>query len=46
MEGFEYKLKVLIITIKNPPMDGHSEKFKLIESISKTKSEGMFDNIP
>lgn len=38
-EGYEYRLKVLITTIKNPPMDGHSETFKLIELISKTKVE-------
>lgn len=36
-EGYEYKLKVLITTIKNPPMDGHLETFKLLEIISKTK---------
>lgn len=38
-EGYEYKLKVLITTIENPPMDGHSEKFKLIELLSKMKVE-------
>lgn len=36
-EGYEYKLKVLITTIKNPPMDGHLEAFELVEIISKTK---------
>jgi hypothetical protein len=33
-EGYEYKLKVQIIPIKNPPMDGYTELFKLIEIIS------------
>lgn len=36
-EGYEYKLKVLITTIKNPPMDGHLETFELVEIISKTQ---------
>lgn len=33
-EGYEYKVKVLITTLSSPPMDGHSETYKLI---SKTK---------
>lgn len=35
VEGYEYKIKVLITMIENPPMDGHLEDFKLIEIISK-----------
>lgn len=37
IEGYEYKLKVLITKIPNPPMDGHLEAFKLLEIISKVK---------
>ncbi len=36
-EGFEYRIRVLISKIENPPMDGYTESFKLIELISKTK---------
>jgi hypothetical protein len=36
--GFEYRVKVLITKLKNPPMDGHDEEYKLLEVISKVKS--------
>jgi hypothetical protein len=36
-EGYEYKLKVQIVPIENPPMDGYTEMFKLIEIISTTE---------
>ena len=38
-EGFTYRIKVLISQIKNPPMDGYTENFKLIELISKVHSD-------
>lgn len=39
-EGYEYRLKVLITPIKNPPMDIiYPETFKLIEVLSATKME-------
>lgn len=37
VKGFEYRVKVLISPIDNPPMDGHSESFKLVELLSKVK---------
>lgn len=36
-EGYEYKVKVLITTLANPPMEGYSDKYKLLGIISKTK---------
>jgi hypothetical protein len=36
VEGFEYTLKVQKTTIKNPPADGSSISFKLIQVVSKT----------
>ncbi len=36
--GFAYRIKVLISPVKNPPMDGHTENFKLLEIISKVNS--------
>jgi hypothetical protein len=39
-EGYEYRLKVLITPIKNPPMDIiYPETFKLIEVLSATRIE-------
>ena len=38
-EGYEYRIKVLITPIKNPPMDGPVESFTLIEVLSKEKVE-------
>lgn len=38
-KGYKYRIKVLISPIKNPPMDGHTENFKLIELISKVNSD-------
>ncbi len=35
--GYKYRIKVLITTLKNPPMDGNSETFELIEILEKTK---------
>ncbi|MFY1045749.1 DUF4377 domain-containing protein [Chryseobacterium sp. GP-SGM7] len=35
--GFEYVLKVKTEKIENPPMDGSSIKYSLIEQVSKTK---------
>jgi hypothetical protein len=38
-EGYEYKLKVRISPIDNPPMDGYTESYKLIEVIYMIKRE-------
>lgn len=35
--GFEYILKVKTEKIENPPMDGSSTRYILVEEISKTK---------
>ena len=36
VEGYEYELKVLKSLIKNPPADGHIDRYKLLEVISKS----------
>ena len=36
IEGYEYVLKVSKTTIKNPPADGSSISYKLIQVVSKT----------
>lgn len=35
VEGFKYKIKVRIINIDNPPADGNTERYELVEIISK-----------
>lgn len=35
--GFEYVLKVKTEKIENPPMDGSSIKYTLVQQVSKTK---------
>jgi hypothetical protein len=35
--GFEYVLKVKTEKIQNPPMDGSSIKYTLVQQVSKTK---------
>jgi len=35
--GYEYRLKVVITSLKNPPMDGNTETFQLIEILEKTE---------
>lgn len=37
MEGYEYRIKVLITNVINPPADAHIESYQLIEILSKTK---------
>jgi len=37
VKGYEYRVEVLISPIDNPPMDGHTESFKLIKLLSKIK---------
>jgi len=37
VEGYQYALKVQKTTISNPPADGYTEKYKLLEVISTTK---------
>ena len=37
-EGYKYALKVLVTQLKNPPADGHSETYKLLNIISKEKA--------
>lgn len=36
-EGYEYNLKVLKTYLRNPPMDGSSVRYELINIISKTE---------
>lgn len=35
VEGYKYRLKVKITELENPPADGYSEKYELIEILSK-----------
>ena len=37
-EGYNYKLKVEVSTIENPPSDGASEKYSLVEILEKLKA--------
>jgi len=37
-EGYNYILKVSIVTIKNPPADGSSKKYSLVEILKKEKT--------
>ncbi len=37
IEGYRYKLKVRIIELENPPADGYSEKYELLEILDKEK---------
>lgn len=37
-EGFFYKIKVEVIKVENPPADGSSLKYKLIEILDKSKT--------
>ncbi|MDR2585573.1 MAG: DUF4377 domain-containing protein [Prevotellaceae bacterium] len=38
-EGFEYRLKILVSKIINPPADGYLVKYTLLEVLSKVKVE-------
>lgn len=38
-EGYKYTLKVQITNFVSPPVDGHSEKYQLIDILSKEKSK-------
>ena len=38
VEGFFYKLKVAVLKIENPPADGASLKYKLVEVLDKSKT--------
>lgn len=42
-EGFFYKIKVDIIKVENPPADGSSLKYKLIEVLEKSKAPFNLD---
>ncbi|MEO9075680.1 MAG: DUF4377 domain-containing protein [Gelidibacter sp.] len=42
-EGFYYKIKVDVVEIANPPADGSSLKYKLIEVIDKSKAPLLLD---
>lgn len=35
VEGFQYKVRVKIIELDNPPADGYTEKYELLEVISR-----------
>lgn len=35
VEGFKYKVRIRITNIDNPPADGHTERYELVEIISK-----------
>lgn len=39
VEGYKYIIKVRISQIDNPPADGYSDNYKLIEIISKEKED-------
>ncbi|MCZ7672694.1 MAG: DUF4377 domain-containing protein [Chloroflexi bacterium] len=34
--GYEYELKVMVETVENPPADGSSLRYTLVEVVSKT----------
>jgi len=38
-EGYEYRVRVTVTTLANPPMDGPSERYKLIEVLSEEPKE-------
>ncbi|MBO3096962.1 DUF4377 domain-containing protein [Gelidibacter pelagius] len=38
IEGFYYKIKVAVTEVENPPADGSSLKYKLIEVLEKSKA--------
>lgn len=38
VEGFKYKVRVRITDIDNPPADGYTEKYELMEIISKEQN--------
>lgn len=42
-EGYFYKIKVAVETIENPPADGSSLKYKLIEILDKSKTPLLLD---
>lgn len=42
-EGFFYKIKVDVINIENPPADGSSLKYRLIEVLDKSKAPLLLD---
>lgn len=35
--GFQYKIRVKIINLENPPADGYTQRYELLEIISKDK---------
>ena len=37
VEGFRYKIRVRIVELDNPPADGYTERYELLEVVSKEK---------
>jgi len=37
VEGFRYKIRVRIVELDNPPADGYTERYELLEVVLKEK---------
>lgn len=46
VEGFEYELKVQVTPVENPPADGSSLSYTLVEEVSKTPADATASTMP